>query len=490
MGGLSWWDAVVVGLYAGATIAAGLLLGRRQQSAQQYFLGGRQFGAAVLLISIVATETSTVTFLSVPGLAFREGGDLTFLQLALGLIIGRIAIAVLLVPLYFSGQFISAYEVLQSRFGPPVQRVSAGLFLLTRTLADGLRLFLTALLLEQLTGWELSLSILVLTAVTLLYTYWGGMRAVVWTDVVQWCVYMGGAVLALVLLIGRIDGGWWGLYEVAEAAGKWRVWDCRWDWTAPYTLWAGVAGGIFLTMGTHGADQLTVQRLLCARSAAAARGALIGSGLVVFVQFALFLLLGVALFVVHQQGKWSWPDGSTPRPDAAFAYYIVHGMPAGVVGLLVAAVLAAAMSTLSSSLNSSAGVAVRDFYCWCYPEASEQQQVRWGRLATVGFSLCQATVALAAVRWLERSVVDAVLSIAGWTTGVVLGLFLLGRRSKPPRAIVALIGLTCGLAAVTILWLGSDLAWTWWAPVSTAATVAAALLLERWLPSHRPESRE
>ncbi|MEJ5277208.1 MAG: sodium/solute symporter, partial [Thermogemmata sp.] len=392
MSTLSWWDGAVVVVYAAATLGVGLSFGRRQQSSQQYFLGGRRFPAVLLLISIVATETSTVTFLSVPGLAYRAGGNLTFLQLALGLILGRMVVAWLLVPLYFTGQFISAYEVLQTRFGPAVQRGAAGLFLVTRTLADGLRLFLTALLLQHLAGWELVPSILVLSVATLLYTGLGGMRAVVWTDVLQWCIYIGGAVLALGLLLAEAEGGLGGWSATAASAGKLQLWDVRWDWREPYTLWAGILGGAFLTMGTHGADQLTVQRLLCAGSVRAARWALIGSGLVVAVQFGLFLLIGVSLAVVQQQGRWEVPAAVAERADAVFGYYIVHGLPVGVVGLLVAAVLAAAMSTLSSSLNSSAGVVVRDFYRGWFGHLSEEEQVRIGRRATVACGVCQAAV--------------------------------------------------------------------------------------------------
>lgn len=480
MSTLSWWDGAVVVVYAAATLGVGLSFGRRQQSSQQYFLGGRRFPAVLLLISIVATETSTVTFLSVPGLAYRAGGNLTFLQLALGLILGRMVVAWLLVPLYFTGQFISAYEVLQTRFGPAVQRGAAGLFLVTRTLADGLRLFLTALLLQHLAGWELVPSILVLSVATLLYTGLGGMRAVVWTDVLQWCIYIGGAVLALGLLLAEAEGGLGGWSATAASAGKLQLWDVRWDWREPYTLWAGILGGAFLTMGTHGADQLTVQRLLCAGSVRAARWALIGSGLVVAVQFGLFLLIGVSLAVVQQQGRWEVPAAVAERADAVFGYYIVHGLPVGVVGLLVAAVLAAAMSTLSSSLNSSAGVVVRDFYRGWFGHLSEEEQVRIGRRATVACGVCQAAVAIGAAHYLERSVVDAALSITGWTTGGILGLFLLGCRRRVPRASAALLGLLAGLAVVAATWWSTTLAWPWWAPLGTLTTVAVALLADRW----------
>jgi SSS family transporter len=482
---LSWVDGVIVVVYVVATLGVGLSLGQRPTSSQQYFLGGKRFPAMVLLISIVATETSTVTFLSVPGMAYRPGGNLTFLQLALGLILGRIIVAWLLVPLYFSGQFISAYEVLQRRFGPTVQRGAAGLFLLTRTLADGLRLFLTALLLQQLVGWDLVPSILVLTVATLVYTSVGGMPAVIWTDVVQWCLYLGGAVLALGLLLTQVEGGLTGWYMTAVSAGKLHLWDIRWDWREPYTLWAGVLGGMFLTMGTHGADQLTVQRLLCARSPRAARWALIGSGVVVAIQFGVFLLIGVSLAVVQQQGRWEIPEPVAERADAVFGYYIVHGLPVGVVGLLVAAVLAAAMSTLSSSLNSSAGVVVRDFYLWWAGTASEQQQVRIGRRVTLICGLCQAAVAIGAARYLERSVIDAALSIASWTTGSMLGLFLLGCCQRVPRSSAALLGLLGGLITVVAFWWNTTLAWPWWAPLGTLATVVVARLTDRLWHHHR-----
>jgi SSS family solute:Na+ symporter len=485
---LSPIDLGIVVVYVIGTTLLGAWFTRRQKDTRTYFVGDRNVSWWLVLISIVATETSTVTFLSIPGVAYNPGdpsrgiaaGNLTFLQLAFGYVIGRTLIAWLLLPQYLRGELFSAYQLLKQRFNVAVQRTASGLFLVTRTLADGLRLFLTALLLQQFTGWDMRLSIVVMAALTILYTYLGGMEAVVWTDLIQFVIYILGAVWAGVCLLQMIPGGVEEYAGVAAQAGKFVLFDFSLDFSQAYTFWAGVIGGAFFSMASHGADQIMVQRYLCSRSLAQARFALIASGFVVLLQFLLFLLIGLGLYVFDQ----SVEPIEVARNDEAFGYFIVHYLPTGVVGLVVAAVLAAAMSTLSSSLNSSANALVSDFYRPLRPRQREQDYLLASRLLTIVFGVAQMGVALIAVSLhSERAVVDQVLSVAGFTTGLILGVFVLGSLRRPVSSEAALAGMVAGFAAVSAVWLPTTwgttvVAWPWYAPIGTLTTIAVALLVD------------
>lgn len=482
---LAQFDTAIVVVYFAGTVLLGAWFARRQRDTSTYFVGGRNVSGWLVLVSVVATETSTVTFLSVPGLAFEpDGGNLTFLQLAFGYVVGRCLIAWLLLPQYMNGRFLSAYQLLRQRFSPAVQRAASALFLVTRTAADGMRLFLTALLLKEFAGWDITVSVLVMGAATLVYTYLGGMEAVIWTDLIQFAVYILGAMVAAGFILGQVNGGWTGFVAAGEAAGKFTLFDFSLDPTRAFNFWAGLVGGAFFTMASHGADQLMVQRFLCARSLRAARAALVGSGFVVLVQFLLFLLIGVGLYVAWRQGAVPLPPEVASRNDAVFGFYIVHYLPTGVIGLLIAAVLSAAMSTLSSSLNSSAGAVVNDFYRPVRPDRGEEHYLRVARGMTTVWGFAQMGVALLAAAALERSVIEMVLSIAGFTTGMVLGLFLLGRMSRPVGSGAALAGLVAGFLAVLAVRVGTPVAWPWYAPIGTLVTVGAALALDRAILSH------
>jgi SSS family transporter len=509
--GLSPWDVAVVALYIGGTTLLGVWFARKQRDLRTYFVGDRDVSWWLVLVSIVATETSTVTFLSVPGLAFRPGGDYTFLQLAFGYLIGRAVVAWLLLPQYLRGELYSAYELLRTRFSPAVQRTASALFLATRTVADGLRLFLTGLLLQQFTGWDIETSILVMGLTTIAYTFLGGMQAVIWTDLIQFVIYIAGAVVAGLLLVDRLPGGWEDLTAAGREAGKFRLYDLSGDPTKPYTLWAGLLGGAVFTMASHGADQLMVQRYLCSRSLGQARLALVLSGVVVLLQFALFLTIGVGLAALHRYGLLPLPPGT--RNDEVFGTFIVRYLPTGLVGLVVAAVLAAAMSTLSSSLNSSANAFMTDFYRPLRRGGDLRRDLLVSRGMTLVWGVAQMAVALAALRVAtERSLIDQVLSVAGFTTGMVLGLFLLGSLRRPVGSRAALVGLVVGLLAVLavyfspqwsrVVWpdppaagdaasggglvrvLHAGLAWPWFAPIGTCVTVAVALLVNRFGTTH------
>ncbi len=511
--------AVVDLLLLVATIAiaagAGLWLGRRATSARGFLVGERDVPWPAVLLSIVATETSSVTFLSVPGVAFTR--DLRFLQLPLGYLLGRIVVARWLLPAYFESDALTSYEVLGRRFGSGVKHASSLLFLVTRTLADGMRLYLTAVPLQMLTGWSLGASIAVMASVTVLYSWWGGVRAVVWTDVVQFFIYVAGGVLALCVALHDVPGGASGAWELARSAGKLRVFDFT-LFEADGSLaigrtdlfWAGLLGGGFLTVATHGTDQLMVQRYLCARGPREAGKALIASGVVVLLQFALFLAVGLALFAWFHARPAGDPAADSPmRGDDVFRTFIVQRLTQipGAVGLVLGAVFAVSMSTLSSSLNASAGAVVND---WLKPllrrpladggELAGSSALRASRLATVAFAVIQATVALAGSR--ERSVVDVVLSIASFTTGLTLGLFLLARvlpraggdsTNQPSQANdaatrmarmqgrAALAAFLVMLAVMTWVWRGTRVAWPWYSLIGSLGTLGVGLALVWWM---------
>jgi solute:Na+ symporter, SSS family len=457
--------------------------------------------------SIVATETSTVTFISIPGFAYAN--NLTFLQLVMGYMVGRLVISVIFIPAYFKGELLTVYQLLGERFGGGVKRLASGVFLLTRSFADGFRLFATGLVLaavlramprtdELLQTWFpaleptwalLVISVAIIGLATMLYTYYGGMTAVIWTDVVQLSVYLVGALIAAGILLREIPGGWAEVQAVAGPAGRFTLFDFTFSLTQSYTFWSGLLGGAFLTTATHGTDQLMVQRYFCARSAGDARKALLWSGAAVFLQFVLFLIIGVMLFVYYTQhapGEVAefMRDGRL-QTDRIFPYFIVRHLPPGLVGLVLAAIFAAAMSTLSSSLNSSSAAAVNDFYVpMTAGRKSDRHYLTVSRVLTVVFGVTQAVVAIVAIT-LSSRVVDEVLGIASFTNGLILGLFLLGTFTAVGRR-AAFAGLLGG--ALLMLWvkLGTATVWQWYVLIGSIATFTIAWLASRVLSDDAP----
>jgi SSS family transporter len=467
-------DLVLVVVYLAGVATLGIVLRGRQQQMGDYFLGNRRIAWPLILLSIVATETSTVTFLSVPGLGYA--GNMQFLQVPIGYIVGRVAVAAFLMPLYFRREAITLYEILGRQFGPKVQRLNSALFIVTRTIADGLRLYLTATVVHELIQWEYWASILVVGLATIAYTYLGGIRAVVWTDFTQFFIYMIGAAVAGWVLLTQIPGGWTGLVATAVDDQKFQILDFRLDFRVRYSFWSGLIGGAFLSAATHGADQMMVQRYLCTDSVRHARLALISSGVVVLVQFAVFLLLGVALYVFYRNQPPSGPV------DAVFSRFIIDQVPVGLRGLIIAAIFAAAMSTLSSSLNSVASAAVADIYrpLVC-PSAGELHYLKVGRLLTLLAGFLQISVAWYGHRLSDRSTVDSVLAVAAFTTGITLGVLLLSLVQRRTGEAAALLAMLAGAATVTAVWLHSEIAGLWYALIGSVTTLlvgcAASALL-------------
>ncbi|MEO1998627.1 MAG: sodium:solute symporter [Planctomycetaceae bacterium] len=470
---ISSTDAFLILAYLLGVVLFGLWIGRRKGDLTDYLLGGRDLPWWAVLGSIVATETSTATFLSVPAIAYAVGGNLTFLQLTFGYILGRWLIVLLFLPQLWRGHVFSAYELLQQRFGNRTRTVACLMFLVTRNFGDGLRLFLTAMALQVVTGLSLSVSVVVIGCGTIVYTLIGGIRSVVWNDCVQFVVYTVGGIIGLAVIVEKLPGGWDQLWQFAATHDKLQFLDTSLDWKKPFTLWSGVIGGTFLALGTHGTDQMMVQRYLCARSQRDAGRALIASGIVVLLQFALFLILGVALACFYQNP----PRNPFSSGDQVFASFIVDHMPVGVVGLLLAAVFAAAMSTLSSSLNSSATATLSDLVRPRLPEdISDQSLVNLSRLLTACFGVVQIAVAIWAQQWSDN-VVTGVLTIAGFTAGILLGVFLLALSPWRVGEPGVLCGIVCGLSVVSYAKFGTEIPWTWFALIGAITTVGMGWLI-------------
>lgn len=463
--GLNQLDFAIIGLYLAGITLFGLRFRKKQRSLRDYFLAGRDIPWWAIALSVVAAETSTLTIISIPGLAYDT--NLTFLQVVMGYVVGRIVISFVLLPHYFRGDLYTAYELIERRFGRGLRSLTAGLFLLTRSAAEGVRVYAVSIVVSIALGTGEMASIAIITALTVIYTFEGGLAAVIWTDVVQTAIYVGGTLVGLATILHLVPGGWTAIHDAAASAGKLQVFDFRTSIWIPYTFWAGLIGGSFFTVASHGTDQLIVQRLLAARGQKQSAAALVSSGLAVLFQFALFLVMGIMLWAYYRV-----PSAQFGRPDRIYPTFIVTHMPHGISGLLIAAVLAAAMSNLSAALNSLSSTAILDFYVHLRPQADEKTKMRLSRLATVLWALVLFGLAVIALHKVGR-VVEVGLQIASVAYGALLGVFLLGVLTRRANQRGATLGMVCGFAAELYLWLGTRLPWTWWVLIGTAVTFAS-----------------
>jgi SSS family transporter len=442
--GFTALDIVVLLAYIIGVTALGTWLGGRQHDARDYFLGGRGLPWWAICFSIVATETSALTFISVPATAYTS--DFWFIQLAFGYLIGRILVAVVLLPRYFRGELTTAYELLGERFGPMARRFASSIFMVTRAFADSVRVFAAAIPIALITGLPYWQAILIAGVVTVVYTYYGGLRAVVWIDVVQMGLYLLGGAAALFVIAAALPDGWAGITAAGSAADKFRVIHLEGGFGDGRWLFTGLIGGAFLSMASHGVDHLIVQRLLASHSLREARMAVIGSGMLVLVQFALFLFVGVGLFAYYQGQTFATPDEIFPR-------FIIEGLPPGLSGLIVAGILAAMMSTVSSSLNSLASASTHDLYAPITGRTDEMHLLRVGRMFTLLWSgvLIGGAMLFRLVQQGTPIVVIA-LQIASFTYGGLLGGFLLGVLSKTARERDAILGMAVAIVVMGALW--------------------------------------
>jgi len=480
-------DLAVILVYLAGITWFGARFRHGQRSLRDYFLGGRTAPWWAISLSIVSAETSTLTIVGTPALAFA--GDLGFLQIVLGYLLARIVISIVFLPQYFRGEMFTAYELMRRRFGERVRKLTASIFLVTRALAEGVRVAGVALVISVVLGTGETASIAVILVLTLFYTFEGGMTAVIWTDVIQMSLYVIGAAVSFFVILGNIHGGWSHVAAVAGAAHKFALFDFRFAptmefFSRKYTFWAGLAGGCFLTTASHGTDQLMVQRLLSARNERQSRLALLASWGVIAVQFTLFLLIGLLLFVYYGDTHQAAPA----RPDRLYPLFIWNSLPPGIAGLAIAAILAAAMANLSAALNSLASTTVVDFLHAATGKADASRSLKMARLATVAWGVVMLPIAIRANQ--SRSVLEAGLTIASIPSGMLLGVFLLGVLTRRPREGAAIAGVAVGLATILYVWLATPIAFTWYVLIGTVVTFGSALVASLFEPRRHANGRQ
>lgn len=483
---------IIFGYLIGITVF-GILFSGKQETTEDYFVGDRSVPWWAISMSIVATETSTITFISVPGIAFARNGNFQFLQLVFGYMLGRIIISLVFIPLYFKGDLQTVYQLLGERFGSKVKMLASSLFVVMRNIADGIRLLLTAFVLAAVytsfnpgSNYELIVvgSVVLLGIVMIVFTFYGGMEAVIWIEVVQLVIYIGGAVAAAVVLLNQIEGGFSGVVALGEQFNKFSLFDFALDFTKTYTFWGGLLGGCFLTMSTHGTDQYLVQRYLCTSKPGSASLALLSSGAVVLGQFIGFLFIGVLLFAFYAPYKLadyaragvadSGITATLPflKGDQVFPDFITQHMPPGLSGLVVAAIFAAA---LSSSLNSIAATAINDLYKPFAKDISDKRLLKLSGWLTVIVGIVQIVVAILFMRSGE-SALGLALSVASLINGPILGVFLIGTFMKKAQEIHALIGMGASICLMLYVLLGTKIAWPWYALIGSLTTVFVAFI--------------
>jgi len=470
------FDLAVIFAYLAGVTWFGARFKDRQKSLKDYFLGGRTAPWWAIALSIVSAETSTLTIIGTPPLAYA--GSFVFLQVVFGYLLARLVISTIFLPQYFKGQLFTAYALMERRFGPRVRKVTAAVFLVTRSLAEGVRVFAISIVVSIILGTSGLTSILVIIGLTLFYTFEGGMTAVIWTDVIQMGMYVFGAAVSFFVLAGKIPGGLPHVLAVAAPAGKFQIFDFHWSWTYPYTFWAGIIGGCFLTTASHGTDQLVVQRLLSARSERESRLALLSSWIVIFIQFTLFLTIGTML--------WVYRNGHVfPKEqlDRLYPTFIWETLPVGIAGLVMAAILAAAMANLSAALNSLASATVVDFY---QPLTGSRHTaahyLKVSRFSTILWGGVLAAIGVVSSHW--GSVLESGLSIASVTLGILLGVFLLGILTTRPGENAAIAGVIAGACVMFGVKFATAIPFTWWVLIGSAATfgsgyTASFVLTER-----------
>ena len=487
--GIQAIDIIIICIYLAVVAAIGSLSGGRQRSTKDYFLGGSNVPWWAVSFAIVAAETSTLTFISIPGLAYLT--NLNFLQVTIGYLIGRIIVSFLFLPAYKKGNLVTAYSLLETRFGSQTRSFASVVFLVTRVAADGVRLFATSIplaiifkafpLFSAFSNLQIYMvSILIIAGVTLLYTYTGGMKGIIWVDVLQMGIYIGGAVIALVILFQRVPEGFAAVQHYAGAVNKFSFLNLSFRnfFAQPYTLIGSLIGGTFLSMSSHGTDQLIVQRLLSTRNLRDGQKALITSGVVVIFQFALFLLVGLMMFAFFE-GKAVGAIGSQfAKPDEIFPYFIIFHLPMGIKGLIIAGLFAAAMSTLAGSISSLSSSAMVDLYKPHFSPGNDESKDLWvSRMFSIFWAVILSLVAFLFIRVLQ-SVVEIALGIASITYGGLLGTFLLGVLFKKPQQKDAIRGFAAGLITMLLIILIPILVgaapifhWTWYVLIGCSVTL-------------------
>ncbi len=470
-------DYVIIAVYLIVIALIGIFSGGKQKSVSDYFLGAKSVPWWAVCFSIVAAETSTLTFISIPGLAYLT--NLNFLQLAFGFLIGRIIIAYFFLPSYFKGELSTAYAYLEKRFGIRTRSFASIIFMITRTAADGVRLFATAIPLKLLLGISYPASIFIITVITLIYTITGGVKGIIWVDVIQMFIYLGGAILAGYFLLAHfIPGGWESVIYSADAEPKFEIFNLGFQggikefFSQPYTLLGGIIGGTFLSMASHGTDQLIVQRLLTTKDLNKSQKAIIGSGIIVIIQFTLFLLVGIALYIYY--------GPLNMKSDEIFPKFIIENLPLGVSGIIIAGLFAAAMSTLAGSISSLSSSTMLDIVKQYSKKLTTNRELFISRIISFMWAGLLAAVALFFIDS-SQAVVEMALSIASFTYGGLLGTFILGLVNKKASEKDALTGFISGIIVMILVIFLQVVAWTWFILIGVVTTVIIGSLMSLFI---------
>lgn len=456
-----------------AIAVVGVITGGKQKTVDDYFLGSKNVPWWAVCFSIVAAETSTLTFISIPGLAYLT--NLNFLQVTFGYLVGRIIVAKLFLPAYYKGELKTAYSYLEDRFGRKTRTFASIVFIFTRIAADGVRLFATAIPLYLIFKIDPFIAIVIIAVVALVYTYTGGLKGVIKVDVILMFLYIGSAVLAGIYLISLMPDSLDTILQSASEGKKFSVFNLGFDrgligfFNDPYTLVGGIIGGTFLAMASHGTDQLIVQRLFATRNLKSAQKAIIGSGIIVIIQFAIFLILGVMLY--------SYYGSLDIRSDEIFPKFIIEVLPTGITGIIIAGLFAAAMSTLAGSMSSLSSATMIDIFIpLSGRKLNDESKLKISRLFTV---LWAGLLVLSAILFKSSSqaVVEIALSIASFTYGGLLGTFLLGLMVRRTRQKDALTGFVMGIAVMSIIISFKIVAWTWFTLIGVIATILVGIVM-------------
>ena len=457
---MHWIDTSIIVLFLFSLMAFGWWQSRLNTTMTDYFLGGKTIPWGVAMFSIVATETSVLTFISIPGIAYR--GNWLFLQLAIGYIIGRILVSIFLLPKYFSSGVTSIYEVLGNKFGSQIQKVASGVFLVTRILADGIRYLATAVIVQVVTGWSLPVAVLVIGCVTLVYSLLGGIRTIVWIDSFQFVLYLAGGLISIFYIFTNMGIPIREALSDLNQMGKLQILNFSGDFIHdPFIFISAVVGGMFLSFASHGADYMMVQRVLGTKDLASGRKAMIGSGFFVLLQFAIFLLAGSLIYI--------YLGGAPIDKDREFSTFIIDHLPIGVKGLLLAGILSAAMSTLSSSINSLASSTISDWF-------GGKADLKKSRIISGIWALILIGIALLFDEG-DTAIVILGLQIASFTYGGLLGLFILSKMKRDFHATSLIMGLIASLLIVFYL-KQMGFAWTWFVGISVMVNISITFIIE------------
>lgn len=488
--GFSSLDYAIVCIYLIGVTVAGSIIAGKQKTSRDYFLGGKQMSWWSVGFSIVASETSTLTFISIPGLAYKS--DMHFLQVAFGYFIGRLLVSVVFIPAYYKGDLETAYDFLGKRFGTSLRKFTSSVFIITRVLASGVRLFATAIPIHIITGLDYPTSILLIGGFTLAYTFLGGLKAVVAMDVVQMFIYLTGAAASMALIINHLPNGWSDVVRYATANGinKFEVINPNRGGSlieflsAPYTLIGGLLGGTFLTMASHGTDQLLVQRLLGCKTRWDSQRALMLDAAIIVVQFAFFLVLGLCLFAFYNGVPFA--QLGLQSSDEIFPKFITENLPTGLAGLVIAGVLASAMGTLSSSISSLASSTFLDLFKMSAhgKTLNEKQELFWSKIFTLLWGVVLIGGAMLFTNT-KNPVVELGLKIASFTYGGLLGTFFLGLLFKRTTQRDAYAGFIAGILSMVIVLTYTKIDFTWHTLIGCIVTVvvgnASRLIARRQL---------